>query len=59
MNIILDAVFNNSEFRVEEMIIFMVLNNCSHSAVDIIKVFNAVFSCCRSFGILSEGSGMV
>jgi hypothetical protein len=44
MNIKAAAVFKSIELRTQEMVVFMVLNDRSHSTVDIISVFTAAAS---------------
>jgi hypothetical protein len=44
MNIKAVAAIKSIELRTQEMVVFMVLNDCSHSTVDIISVFTAAAS---------------
>jgi hypothetical protein len=44
MNIKAAAVFKSIEFQTQEMVVFMVLYDRSHSAVDIISAFTAAAS---------------
>jgi hypothetical protein len=44
MNIKAAAVFKSTELWTQEMVVFMVLNDRSYSAVDIISVFTAAAS---------------
>jgi hypothetical protein len=54
MNIKAATVFKSIKLSTQEMVVFMVLNDRSHSTVDIISVFTAASGGLNSLGKLSQ-----